>query len=152
MTDNYKASLAVIELLTEQYPACFQVYGARRRPLKIGINADAVAALNGVATVQEIGNALRVYTANFCYLRACTHAGAARIDLAGNTAGHVTIDEARHARERLNRQSAKWKRRQESEAKAKAEAERKERNKGRLSLRDLREMAKARREQKSAAA
>jgi sRNA-binding protein len=34
--DRHKASFAVIELLAETYPHCFQTYEGRRKPLKVG--------------------------------------------------------------------------------------------------------------------
>jgi ProP effector len=133
-----------IAALAELYPQTFSLYQAKRRPLKAGIHSDLLAT--GAITPKECAAALRVYCNNFAYLRQCTQVGTARIDLAGNTVGHVTIEEAKHARERLNQQSAKCRGRQEAEAKAKAAAEAKIHNAGRISMSDLRAMAKARRE------
>jgi sRNA-binding protein len=149
--DRHKASLAVIELLAETYPRCFQTYEGRRRPLKVGIHTDIIAALNGVATVREIGLALRIYTGNAGYLLACKR-GAPRIDLDGNVAGSVTAEEADQAKQRLEQQRIRRQRRREALAKAKAAEERRIRNASRISWGDLTAMAKARREAKSAAA
>jgi ProP effector len=90
----------VIELLAEQFPKCFAVYEQRRRPLKIGIYNELLAALDGAVTKRELHTALGVYTSNPAYLRALV-AGAVRIDLNGVPAGTVTQDEAEHAKQRL---------------------------------------------------
>jgi sRNA-binding protein len=141
---KHKDNLAVIELLAETFPACFFVLQQRRRPLKLGIFDDVLAALDGVATAKEIALALRLYTSNGAYLRACKE-GEARIDLNGNAVGCVTTEEASHARERLAQRKAKYQRHREALAKEKAVAERKARNAGRISLAGLRAAAQARR-------
>jgi sRNA-binding protein len=41
---------AVIALLAELFPECFSVYEGRRRPLKIGIHRDILAAVDGALT------------------------------------------------------------------------------------------------------
>jgi ProP effector len=101
-----RAQLArdLIATLAEWFPAAFFVFEQRRRPLKLGIDHDVAVATAGAITVAEIKGALRYYTGNAGYLRAC-RAGAARVDLNGNAAGAVTADEAAHARERLARRS-----------------------------------------------
>jgi sRNA-binding protein len=58
-----------IELLAEQFPKCFAVYERRRRPLKIGIYGELLAALDGAVTKRELHAALGVYTSNPEYLR-----------------------------------------------------------------------------------
>jgi sRNA-binding protein len=40
----------VIELLAEQFPKCFAIYERRRRPLRIGIYNELLAALDGAVT------------------------------------------------------------------------------------------------------
>jgi ProP effector len=87
------AADAAIALLAETWPACFSVYEGRRKPLKLGIHQDVLAALEGAITPKELKNALRHYTGNRCYLRRSI-AGAARIDLDGNPAGTITAEEA----------------------------------------------------------
>src|SRR5262249_34916946 len=42
---KHATNAAAIALLAERWPKCFAVYEQRRRPLKIGIDADIMAAL-----------------------------------------------------------------------------------------------------------
>jgi ProP effector len=84
----------VIDLLAERFPACFARYEARRKPLKVGIKADILAALGGAITERELSIALRIYTSNEVYRRRLVE-GAARIDLKGEPAGAVTPEQAR---------------------------------------------------------
>ena len=90
----------VIAVLADLWPHCFAVFEDRRRPLKVGIHHDILAAGKGAIAAAELALALRRYCANPHYLRACTE-GAARIGLDGEPAGSVTADEAAHAAERL---------------------------------------------------
>jgi ProP effector len=146
MTTNGKCQSNLtdtITVLADLFPACFTVFEQERRPLKIGIHLDVLAALDGAITPKECAKALRVYCANRCYLQSCVE-NAPRIDLDGNAVGTITAEEASHARRRLAQRKAKQQRRLEAEAKAKEAAERKARNAGRISLRDLREAAAAR--------
>ena len=87
---------AVLALLAEKWPACFQIFEQRRRPLKIGIHLDIAAALGGAVTSAKLKSALRYYVSNLGYLLACRE-GAERVDLNGNAAGTVTAAEAEHA-------------------------------------------------------
>jgi ProP effector len=87
---------AVLGLLAEKWPACFQIFEQRRRPLKIGIHLDIAAALDGMVTPAEISITLRYYVNNPHYLDHLV-VGADRIDLNGNAAGTVTAAEAEHA-------------------------------------------------------
>jgi ProP effector len=91
------AAKATIEQLATRFQKTFFVYERRRPPLKVGIDADLIAVLNGSIDHAALKNALRYYVHNIHYLRACV-AGAARIDLAGDVAGVVTAREAEHAR------------------------------------------------------
>jgi sRNA-binding protein len=59
---------AAIALLSECFPKSFSLHEAKRRPLKVGINADIRAQLDGVLTLQELGRALRCYCGNRVYL------------------------------------------------------------------------------------
>ena len=142
-------NLATIELLAETYPQCFSVFEKRRKPLKVGIHNDVLAALDGAITAKELSVAMRVYCGNRFYLRACIE-GAPRIDLKGEVAGSVTAEEAANTRQRLA-QHDRRKRQQEAtakaaaKAKARAGAEQKARNASRLGLADLRAAAQARR-------
>jgi ProP effector len=144
MTYDHKANLAVIELLAETFPRCFFVFERRRRPLKLGIHGDVLAALDGAITKEECATALRLYCSNASYLKASIE-GAPRIDLNGNAAGSVSTEEAANAKQRLAQREAKHQRRREALAKEKAVAERKARNAGRISLAGLRAAAAARR-------
>jgi sRNA-binding protein len=101
--------------------------------------------LAGAITEKEAGFALKIYTSNAGYLKACKE-GAPRIDLNGEVAGQVTAEEAANAKQRLTAQQDRHKRQQEARAMAKAAAEVKARNAGRVSLADLRSAAQARRE------
>ena len=91
-----QAARAVIERLAERWPRAFAVFEARRRPLKIGIHDDIIAALGGAVTAAEIGVALRHYTGNIAYLDGL-RTGAPRVGLDGNTAGEVTAAQAADA-------------------------------------------------------
>lgn len=96
-------ALALISLLEERFPNCFAVFERRRRPLKIGIHQDIIAA-TGFAP-NELGRALRRYTqadGNLAKLKA----GAARIDLDGQPAGLVTAAEAEQATQALAERKA----------------------------------------------
>jgi ProP effector len=73
---------AVLQLLAEKWPACFQIFEPRRRPIKVGIHLDILAALGGDVTSAEVKSALRLYTGNLGYLLACRE-GVERVDLNG---------------------------------------------------------------------
>ena len=88
---------AVLELLAETFPACFSIYEQRRRPLKIGIHFDILAALDGAVAPKELSRALAVYAGNNSY-RSSLVAGATRIDLNGQPAGVVTPKQVRLSR------------------------------------------------------
>jgi sRNA-binding protein len=91
---------AAITLLAERFPKCFAVFERRRRPLKIGIHTDILAALDGVITLPELRIALRFYVGNPSYLRGLLK-GAWRIDLDGKVTGTVTADEETQAKARI---------------------------------------------------
>lgn len=84
---------AALDLLCETFPKAFAHYQMRRRPLKIGIHLDILAALGGAVTEAELSVALRCYTVNKVY---CSRlrAGATRFDLAGEPAGVVSPEHA----------------------------------------------------------
>jgi hypothetical protein len=84
---------ACIELLAETFPKCFAIYEARRKPLKIGIHLDILAAFDGAVTPIELSRALRRYTGNKLY-QSRLRAGAIRVDLNGDPAGTVTPEQA----------------------------------------------------------
>ena len=91
---------AALALLAELYPKCFSVYESRRRPLKIGIHNDILAAAGGTLTPLELRKVLGSYCSNHAYL-SHTRTGASRLDLDGNPAGVVTADEESHAKAAL---------------------------------------------------
>jgi len=97
-------AIAMITLLAERFPACFAVVDVRRRPLKIGIHNDVLAAV-GVAP-DELGRALKRYTQSDRYC-AKLKAGAARIDLDACEVGAVTEEEAKAAAESLAKRKAR---------------------------------------------
>jgi ProP effector len=84
---------AVIEALAGLFPKCIFVYERHRRPLKVGIHRDIMAAIGGAITPRELSAALSFYVTNAAY---CKHlyAGAVRIDLDGEPAGEVTPGQA----------------------------------------------------------
>ena len=92
----------VVAMLVERFPACFAVYEGRRKPIKIGIYHDILAAADAIDPI-ALKDALRFYCGNAVYLRACVEE-AARIDLAGNEAGHVNGAHAAQAAQRLAKQ------------------------------------------------
>ena len=65
-----------------------------------GIMAEALAAASDIDP-ELLKQALAYYCGNRGYLRACCVAGAVRIDLAGNEAGHVSAEAAAQAEKRL---------------------------------------------------
>lgn len=83
----------VIAVLAERWPHCFAIFEQRRRPLKVGIHIDILAALDGAVTTAELSRALWVYVHNGVY-RSRLIAGAVRIGLDGEPAGVVTEKQA----------------------------------------------------------
>ncbi len=93
--------IATIAILAKMFPACFAVFEQRRRPLKIGIHLDILAATGGAIAPDELRRALSLYVGNPGYLRALMRPGAVRVGLDGEPAGVMTHEEAEHARFRL---------------------------------------------------
>ena len=89
---------AVIELLCDRFPQTF----SRRspQPLKVGVYADALAALGDTVQLRDLKSALGAYTSNARYLRALS-AGACRVGLDGKPAGTVTPEDEAVAKKRL---------------------------------------------------
>jgi sRNA-binding protein len=140
-TKCLKTARAVIALLAEKWPQTFAVYEVRRKPLKIGICNDLVAALAGSVSTEELVIGLRWYCNNVGYLRACKE-GVPRIDLDGHAVGAVVAGAAESAVERLAAFKSRSAARKANKAVAApvmvVEAPR------RLSLRDLKAAAQAR--------
>jgi sRNA-binding protein len=103
-TDHHDREITteVISHLAEAYPNCFAVYCHRRRPLKIGILADLVML---VPFAEDLRAAIRYYTGNEVYLRACDE-NAPRISLEGHETGRVSAAEAAYAQRALAKQKA----------------------------------------------
>jgi sRNA-binding protein len=90
---KYERNRSVLALLAEKWPACFSIYEQRRRrPLKIGIHHDIIAALDGAVTAKSLSAALRRYVSNAVYRRRL-RAGALRFDRDGRPAGAVPADQ-----------------------------------------------------------
>ena len=89
---------AIIELLCDRFPQTFNRNAPR--PLKVGVYADALAALDDTVQLRELKSALGAYTSNARYLRALT-VGAPRIGLDGKPAGTVTPEAEAVAKKRL---------------------------------------------------
>jgi ProP effector len=89
---------AIIELLCDRFPQTFSRRDAR--PLKIGVHADLLAALDGAVEPRNLKSALAGYTSSARYLRTLS-AGASRIDLDGKPAGTVAPEVAAVAKVRL---------------------------------------------------
>jgi sRNA-binding protein len=93
----------IISILAEWFPQAFHLYERGRRPLKVGIHADIIAATNGAITTSELGLGLQSYTSNRLYLLESCRPGTPRVDLSGNVAGHVSISEAENASAKLQK-------------------------------------------------
>src|SRR5215475_12644254 len=78
----------------------FQHPRGRRRPLKLGIREDVLAALDGAIPAGKVSAALRWYVSSPEYQRRLVH-GAWRVDLNGRPAGTVSQEDEAHARAQL---------------------------------------------------
>src|SRR6516162_11725522 len=138
---------AIIELLCDRFPQTFNRNAPK--PLKVGVYADVLAALGDTVQLQDLKSALGAYTSNARYLRALT-GGAPRIGLDGKPAGTVTPEDEAVARRGLA-ESVKREARQATVPPAQAVLEPAAENPKppapkRLSLADLREAGRRRRE------
>lgn len=88
MKANSADLLAVIELLAETFPKCFAVLETRRRPLKLGIHHDIVAAQPSLDT-KLLRRALHRYTYCTAYWISLGRYQY-RYDLNGDIAGEVS--------------------------------------------------------------
>jgi hypothetical protein len=77
-----EAVAAAIALLAELYPKCFSIYERRRRPLKIGIHNDVLAAVDGVITPAELHGALAPTAATQSTSAICARAHAGSTSMA----------------------------------------------------------------------
>jgi ProP effector len=155
MSTKRARTKAVIALLAAKFPKCFAVPDTCRRPLKVGIDADLLAAFGGSIRRTELIRALAMYCSSEGYLeRVLT--GAWRVDLEGKPAGAVSADDEKHAKAkrasiRIRREAvmaAAIPQAAASRARGPALAPKAETGPGpkRLSLADLREAARRRRE------
>ena len=85
-----------IAVLCREFPKCFVMFERRRRPLKLGLHLDIIAALGERIDRRLLRQALRCYTSNIHY-RASQKPGAPRIDLDGNASGTVSEADAQSA-------------------------------------------------------
>jgi len=85
-----------VELLATLYPLCFFRAHEPRRPLKIGTREDIIAQ-HPELQPGVIESALQIYTRCVPYW-STLKAGAARIDLDGNVAGEVTLEDQQAAK------------------------------------------------------
>ena len=143
----------IIATLVEQFPACFSL-DRYRKPLKVGIHDEVLAALPDVPA-KQVGLALTIYTSSRRYLL-CIREGADRVGLGGEVTGRVTADEAENAKQRLAQVTEAEKRLAQrtqqpiaKQAKPVSETRRSAQtirpNKPRLSLTDLKAAARVRR-------
>lgn len=115
----------VIAYLADKFPLCFFLEG-EIKPLKIGLFQELSEALNGDENVSKtaLRQALRIYTMNWRYLRAC-QAGAIRVGLQGEEAGVVDETQAAHAAQSLAEAKSAYAQRKAAEIKEKRKEERK---------------------------
>jgi ProP effector len=85
-----------VDLLATLYPLCFFRAGELRRPLKIGTREDIIAQ-HPELQPGVIESALQIYTRCVPYW-STLKVGAARIDLDGNVAGEVTLEDQQAAK------------------------------------------------------
>jgi sRNA-binding protein len=97
MSKKRARTKAVITALAARFPECFAVPDTSRRPVKVGIDADILAALSGTIRRTELIRALGMYCSSDGYLERLL-TGAWRVDLEGKPAGVVTADDERHAK------------------------------------------------------
>lgn len=103
---RYTEALAGIALLQERWPRAFFMPEHRRKPLKVGIRQDIIAAGLGELTPGQLSNALRIYCRNRRYLERL-RPNAMRIDLNGDGAGFVNSVDAKRAVDELARRFLK---------------------------------------------
>ena len=98
MSKTARRARIAAELLCGRFPRTFSRRGPQ--PLKVGVYGDVLAALGKAVQPRDLQSALRAYTGNRGYFRALL-AGACRIDLDGKPAGTVTPEDEKVAKARL---------------------------------------------------
>ena len=96
--NDYPTAMAMIEMLCQR-PKTFTQKPHEMQPLARGIR-EAIIADAPDLPHSIVSQALALYAARFCYLRACI-AGAPRIDLSGKVVDVVTDKDAAHTVQRL---------------------------------------------------
>jgi sRNA-binding protein len=104
--------------LAEQYPACFNLVGPDRQPIKIGIGHE-LAVLDTGLTPLQLGRALATYVRHSGY-QCNIREGAKRIGLDGMPVGVITVEEEAHAKKMLARLAAKRARQDAGQGSARA--------------------------------
>jgi sRNA-binding protein len=101
--------LAFAAILAEKHPLAFpsQRPGNSAVVLKIGIHRD-MSALYPEMSRRTLSGFMSWHTRSSKYLEASSVVGAARHDLDGNVAGHVTDDQANAANELLAERKAQF--------------------------------------------
>ena len=136
-----------MKLLCDRFPQTFSRHDPR--PLKVRVHAELLVALDAIEP-RDLQSALRAYTSTARYVSAL-RAGACRIDLDGKPAGTVTAEDEKAAKAKL----AEFKKGAspraqvpppEAPAMRPAEENQKPPAPKRLSLADLREAGRRRRE------
>jgi sRNA-binding protein len=89
--------IQVLFIFQQLWPNCFSVHQKNRRPLKLKIHEEIIAALAGEVDAKAISAALGFYVCNLAYLSKI-RAGKPRIGLDGMPAGTVTKYEEDHAK------------------------------------------------------
>ena len=97
--NDYPTAMAMIEMLCQRYPKTFTQKPHEMQPLARGIREAIIADAPDLPD-SIVSQALALYAARFCYLRACI-AGAPRIDLSGKVVDVVTDKDAAHTVQRL---------------------------------------------------
>ena len=97
--NDYPTAMAMIEMLCQRYPKTFTQKPHEMQPLARGIR-EAIIADAPDLPHSIVSQALALYAARFCYLRASI-AGAPRIDLSGKVVDVVTDKDAAHTVQRL---------------------------------------------------
>jgi len=104
-----------VNQLAALYPLCFFLAAELRRPLKIGIREDIIAQRPELQP-SVIVNALQNYTRCVPYW-STLKVGAARIDLDGNVAGEVTLEDEQAAKVKIAKAERRAKARELNERK-----------------------------------
>jgi ProP effector len=96
------SAIETLDKIRVRFPHCFAGLKERtRKPLKIGIHRDILAAMPELAE-SDVSRALKFYVTRFGYLASCIE-NSPRIDLNGESAGVVSAAEAANAQRWLSK-------------------------------------------------